>query len=69
MDGTAEKVQTGLRIPIKRYQELCAISERAGISLNALALYLIDVGLSTVDLGVKAADHALPHSLPHIDGQ
>lgn len=54
---------------MKRYQELCIISERAGISLNALALYLIDVGLSTIDLGVKTADHALPHSLPHIDGR
>ena len=69
MENTAEKIQTGLSMPMKRYQELCIISERAGISLNALALYLIDVGLSTIDLGVKTADHALPHSLPHIDGR
>lgn len=69
MDGTTEKVQTGLRIPMKRYQELCTISERAGISINALALYLIDVGLTTIHLGAKEADHAFPHNLPHTDEQ
>lgn len=41
-----EKVQTGLHIPIERYEELQNLSEQIGISLNALILMLIDLGLS-----------------------
>lgn len=41
-----DKIQTGLRIPIKRYEELNAIAGEMGVSLNALTLMLIDLGLS-----------------------
>lgn len=39
------KVQTGLRIPEKRYEELQAMAEEMGVSLNSLLLMLIDLGL------------------------
>lgn len=46
MERTGDKIQTGLRIPAKRYAELNALAETAGISLNALILALVDLGLS-----------------------
>ena len=60
-----EKIQTGLRIPQTRYEELTALSAEIGISLNALALMLIDLGLKAVNLGAKEAAHCVPHSLQH----
>lgn len=39
-----EKIQTGLRIPVARYQELQQAAEEMGVSLNALLLMLIDLG-------------------------
>lgn len=41
-----DKIQTGLRIPVKRYEELNIIAEDIGISLNALILALVDLGLT-----------------------
>lgn len=41
-----DKVQTGLRIPQARYDELLILASQIGISLNALILMLIDLGLS-----------------------
>lgn len=40
------KIQTGLRIPEERYAELQILADEVGISLNALLLMLIDLGLS-----------------------
>lgn len=40
------KIQTGLRIPEERYTELQELADEVGISLNALLLMLIDLGLS-----------------------
>jgi len=40
------KIQTGLRIPEERYNELVQIAEEMGVSLNALILMLLDLGLS-----------------------
>ena len=40
------KIQTGLRIPEERYMELQELADEVGISLNALLLMLIDLGLS-----------------------
>lgn len=39
------KVQTGLRIPEQRYEELQKMAEEMGVSLNSLLLMLIDLGL------------------------
>lgn len=46
MKRTDDKVQTGLRIPAKRYAELNAMAESAGVSLNSLILVLVDLGLA-----------------------
>lgn len=41
-----DKIQTGLRIPTKRYDELVFLADEMGVSLNALILMLVDLGLS-----------------------
>lgn len=41
-----DKIQTGLRIPQARYEELTNLSKEMGVSLNALILMLVDLGLS-----------------------
>ncbi len=56
------KVQTGLRIPQDRYDELRMMAEKSGVSLNSIILFLVDVGLSAVNLGVEQSAHSLPHS-------
>ena len=56
------KVQTGLRIPQDRYDELRAMAEKSGVSLNSIILFLVDVGLSAVNLGSEQAAHSSPHS-------
>lgn len=40
------KIQTGLRIPEKRYKELISLAQEIGVSLNSLLLMLIDLGLT-----------------------
>lgn len=52
-------------MPQKRYDELIALSGEMGVSLNALALMLIDLGLKAVKLGVQEAAHSVPRSLQH----
>lgn len=63
------KIQTGLRIPQERYEELKGLADRSGISLNAVILYLVDVGLSTISLGVEEASRSEIHNPQHNDGQ
>lgn len=41
-----DKIQTGLRIPQKRYDELSLLADEIGVSLNSLILMLVDLGLS-----------------------
>lgn len=60
-----DKIQTGLRIPAKRYDELSAIATRSGVSLNSLILYLVDIGLSAVNRGVEEEARSEPHSQLH----
>lgn len=64
-----DKIQTGLRISSSRYDELKEIAERSGISLNAVILFLVDVGLTTVNLGIEATAHSVLHNLKQIDEQ
>ena len=40
------KIQTGLRIPQSRYEELMELAEKAGLSLNGFILAMVDLGLS-----------------------
>ncbi|MCX4328299.1 MAG: hypothetical protein OSJ45_13570 [Lachnospiraceae bacterium] len=43
------KIQTGLRIPEPQYERLSAIAKRMGVSVNALILMLIDIGLNQIE--------------------
>lgn len=61
-----EKIQTGLRIPQERYDELRNMAARSGVSLNSMILLLVDVGISAFNLGIEATGHAGLHNLPHI---
>lgn len=61
--STNDKVQTGLRIPLKQYEELTGLSARMGVSLNALALVLIDIGLSVISLGTQEERRSLLRNL------
>lgn len=46
MKNPNDKVQTGLRIPADRYDELVSLADTIGVSINSLLLLLIDLGLS-----------------------
>lgn len=47
------RVQTGLRIPEEQYEKLRQAAERSGVSINSQILYLLDIGLMVVDLGIQ----------------
>lgn len=64
-----DKVQTGLRLPENLYKELKARADRAGISVNALCLMLIDIGLDAVSLGTQESARALPRTLRDTVGE
>lgn len=53
-----DKIQTGLRIPQARYDELKAMADRSGLSINAIILFLVDVGLNSINLGIEESAHA-----------
>lgn len=61
-----DKIQTGLRIPEERYEELTKIAERAGISINALVLHLVDIGLAAISLGAQEERRVLLRNLRDI---
>ena len=42
------KVQTGLRMPEDVYEEIAKASHEIGISINAYALVLINIGLDVI---------------------
>lgn len=56
------KVQTGLRIPEALYEILKQDAERTGVSINTQILYLIDVGLQAVNLGIREQGRVLAHT-------
>lgn len=62
-----DKIQTGLRIPQSRYEEIRKMAERSGSSVNAIILMLVDIGLSAVNLGIQAKAHAGTHNPLHTD--
>lgn len=63
------KIQTGLRLPQERYEELVDIAKSAGTSVNALALILIDIGLSVLTLGTEEAFHSMLRNLQDTSGR
>lgn len=48
-----DKIQTGLRIPEGQYERLTAISDRMGVSINALILMLVDIGLNQLECPLR----------------
>lgn len=61
------KVQTGLRIPEEQYEKLRQAAERSGVSINSQILYLIDIGLRVLDLGVQALPRESAHTQQDTD--
>ena len=61
-------VQTGLRLPEPMYNQLKEASEQNGVSINAQILYLVDIGLKAVNLGVREQGRALAHKQQDADG-
>ena len=47
------RIQTGLRIPEELYEKLREAAERSGVSVNSQILYLIDVGIRAINLGIQ----------------
>lgn len=62
------KIQTGLRIPQGRYDTLKEMADSSGVSLNAMILLLVDIGMSVVNLGIEEVAHSGFHTLQQIDG-
>ena len=58
----SEKVQTGLRVPEMQYNRLQEMSGQMGISLNALTLMLVDIGLNVLTLGTEEERRLLLHN-------
>lgn len=48
-----EKIQTGLRLPIELYEQLSAMAEHNGLSINSQVLFLVDIGMKAVNLGIQ----------------
>lgn len=63
------KIQTGLRIPEKRYDEISQIALRSGISINAAILLLVDIGLEAVSLGTQAEARVPAHTARQSGGE
>lgn len=53
MAKDGNKIQTGLRIPEALYDQLCEDAKRNGVSINAQILFLLDVGMRAVNLGIQ----------------
>lgn len=64
-----DKIQTGLRVPLDRYNELKEMADRSGVSVNSIILFLIDVGFNAVNYGVEKRIHTSPHTQQHSNEQ
>ena len=52
-----QKVQTGLRLPEKQYERIREKADRIGVSINQMALILIDIGLNYLDMEKDGQNH------------
>lgn len=57
-----DKIQTGLRIPESRYNELKKIADKSGASINSIILFLVDIGLTAVSVGIEQAAQISAHT-------
>lgn len=64
-----DKIQTGLRIPQDRYNEIKELADRAGVSINSMILTLVDIGLSAINRGIEAEAHSFPRNPQYTDEQ
>ncbi len=62
-----DKIQTGLRVPEPLYNQLKESAERTGLSINAQILFLIDVGMNAVNLGIQEEHRVLSRTEKDID--
>lgn len=62
-----DKVQTGLRIPETLYNQLREAAERTGVSINAQILFMIDVGMKAINLGIQEEYHVLSRTRQDTD--
>lgn len=58
------KIQTGLRIPQARYEEIVKLSEQSGASINTVLLMLMEIGWRVIQPEELEAARALLHSPP-----
>lgn len=56
------KIQTGLRIPQARYEEIVNLSEQSGASINTVLLMLMEIGWRVIQPEGLEAARALLHS-------
>lgn len=56
------KIQTGLRIPKDRYDELKEVADSSGVSINSIILFLIEMGLSAFNRGIEQEAHSFPRN-------
>lgn len=52
------KIQTGLRIPESRYNEINLLAKAAGVSVNTMVLMLMDLGIKVINLGTSEVRHS-----------
>lgn len=52
-DKMNDKIQTGLRVPVKQYDRIKEQADQIGVSINALILMLIDIGLNQIEYQPK----------------
>lgn len=55
-------IQTGLRVPENQYERIREKADKVGISLNALILMLVDIGLNYLDMESDESLRSAIHS-------
>lgn len=58
------KIQTGLRIPQARYEDIVKLSEQSGASINTVLLMLMEIGWRVIQPEGLEAARALLRSPP-----
>ena len=48
MEKVAEKKKVLVRVPDARYEELCRRADEIGLTVNAMVLMLIELGMKTL---------------------
>lgn len=65
----ADRIQTGLRIPEEQYKLLKETADKAGISVNAQILYLIEIGMQAINLGIEEERRVLSRTQRDTGGE